>query len=317
MTSVDGLIPVSMAMLSPKISPGVDIYLKSNTASKAVLYCSGSDLPELSRLKSLMDEGPSKIFIDRQDRDAYQQYLRENWQDLIEDESQPVANRMAVMSEVMRDVLSEEFASKDTGKIVDASQQLGRASCELIGERPIVVRQLSSVLHHDYATFTHCANVSMFAVLLARKLGFSPAEQEEVAIGALVHDLGKLHVDDRILNKPARLDEFEFREIQKHPLIGFSELCHRNELSFPQLMMTYQHHERLNGTGYPVGCTAEEIHPYAKICAIVDVYEALTAQRPYRQPASSKTALAILSKGAGTEFDSEMLQCWHELVQTK
>jgi HD-GYP domain-containing protein (c-di-GMP phosphodiesterase class II) len=218
------------------------------------------------------------------------------------------------MSEVMRDVLSEEFSAGDTTEIVLASQQLSKGTCDILLDEPIVARQLCNVLHHDYATFTHCTNVSLYCVMLARELGFSGGELEEIAVGGLLHDLGKLQIDERILTKPGRLDEFEFREIQKHPLTGFRELVTRDDLSLGQLMMAYQHHERLNGSGYPVACEGDEIHPWAKLCAVVDVYEALTSQRPYRLPMTHKTALAVLEKGIGTEFDAEMVRCWKHLI---
>ena len=316
-TSPDGLIPISMAMLSPEVIPGLDIYLKSDSKSAPILFCTAEQLPDFSRLAPLIDVGVNKLFIDRCDRQKYQEYLRENWQDLLSDESQPITQRMAVVSEVMRDVLSDEFAAGEVGQIVDASKRLAAGSCELIADRSIPVRELCKVLHHDYATFTHSANVSLYGALLARAVGLPEDEVEQVLVGGLLHDIGKLQIDERILTKPGKLDDFEFREIKKHPITGFEQLVDRDDLSYGQLMMTYQHHERLDGSGYPVGLTAGDIHVFARLAAIVDVYEALTSQRPYRRPMSSKTALAVLEKGNGTEFDSEMLRCWRELVQSK
>jgi HD-GYP domain-containing protein (c-di-GMP phosphodiesterase class II) len=313
----EGLIPISIATLSPKALMGVDIYLKANPGTPPVLFFACDELPDFARLTPLASEGVNKLFIDRNDGGKYQAYLRENWKQLIEDDSQPIANRVSVMSEVMRDVLSAEFSVGDTTDIVLASQELGKGTCQLIDREHLFARQLCSVLHHDYATFTHCTNVSLYSVLLARELGYSGAELQEIAVGALLHDLGKLQIDERILTKPGRLDEFEFREIQKHPVRGYQELVHRNDLTFGQLMMTYQHHERINGTGYPVACCGNEIHPWAKICAVVDVYEAITSQRPYRVPMTHKTALAVLEKGAGTELDAEIVRCWHYLISQR
>ncbi len=313
----DGLIPISMATLSPTALLGIDIYLRPNQNARAVLFCSATEYPDFDRLIPLVSQGVNKLFIDKGDRGRYQCYLRDNWADLISDDTTPIANRIAIMSEVMRDVLNEEFNSGNTDSVVAASQRLGNVTCELLNDQAVVTQQLCNVLHHDYATFTHCTNVSVYCVLLARELGFSAEDIEEIAVGGLLHDLGKLQIDERILTKPGRLDEWEFREIKKHPVTGFSQLVERDDLSLGQLMMTYQHHERLDGSGYPVGCTAEEIHPWAKVCAIVDVYEALTSNRPYRSPMSAKTALVVLDKGDGTEFDSEMLKCWRQLINAR
>lgn len=313
----DGLIPISMATLSPTALLGIDIYLRPSPNAPAILFCNADEPPDFERLMPLVSQGVNKLFIDAGDRGKYQRYLRENWADLLSDESTPIANRVAIMSEVMRDVLNEEFSCGDTDSVVAASQRLGSVTCELLNDQEVVTQQLCNVLHHDYATFTHCTNVSMYCVLLARELGFSTEAIEEIAVGGLLHDLGKLQIDERILNKPGRLDEWEFREIKKHPVTGFTLLVERDDLSFGQMMMAYQHHERIDGSGYPVGCTGEEIHPWAKLCAIVDVYEALTSNRPYRSPMTPKTALALLDKGDGTEFDSEMLKCWRHLINAR
>jgi HD-GYP domain-containing protein (c-di-GMP phosphodiesterase class II) len=82
-------------------------------------------------------------------------------------------------------------------------------------------------------------------------------------------------------------------------------------------MMVYQHHELPSGEGYPVGVADEEIHPWARVCAVVDVFEALTSQRPYRRAFSSETALAVQMRGSGRMFDAEVMKCWQTLVLTR
>jgi HD-GYP domain-containing protein (c-di-GMP phosphodiesterase class II) len=174
---------------------------------------------------------------------------------------------------------------------------------------------LFQVLYHDYATFTHSANVAFYCGILAAELGYSRKEIEQIATGGLLHDIGKLEIDDAVLCKPGRLDEAEFRQIRLHPLLGFRKLAHREDLLEGQLMMTYQHHERLDGKGYPVGCAESDIHPWAKLCAVVDVFEALTSQRPYRSPMPHSKALLLQQRDSGTAFDPEMLACWKSIIQ--
>ncbi len=290
-STIDGLIPISMATLSSKAVIGCNVYLRAQPQAKPVLFFSADEVPQLTRLTPLAGQGVNKLFIDRGERERYQAYLRENWQALIEDDSQTLVNRVAVMSEVMRDVLSERFCTGDTASIVLAAQQLSEGTCHLMDSGSIVATQLCNVLHHDYATFTHCANVSLYCVLLAQQLGCHGRDLQEIAVGGLLHDIGKLRVDERILAKPDRLDEVEMQIMREHPGAGFRELALRQDLSFGQLMMAYQHHERLDGSGYPVGCPGQQIHPWAKICAVVDVYEALTSQRPYRRPDASQNGL--------------------------
>lgn len=315
--TTDGLIPISMATLSPSSLLGIDIYLRADAHSPTELFCRANEYPDFDRLLPLVSQGVNKLFIDSRGRGKYQKYLRENGYELLDDESSPVANRAAIMSEIARDALHDEFSNGNTDSIVAVSQRLGKMICDLLYDQTIIAQQLCNVLHHDYAPFTHCTNVSMYCVLLGRELGYSNSDLKEIAVGGLLHDLGKLLIDECILNKPGKLDDFEFGEVQKHPSVGFALLVERDDMSFGQLMMAYQHHERLDGSGYPVGCLGEEIHPWARLCAIVDVYEALTSGRPYRSSTSPRMALAVMDKGNGTEFDKEMLQCWRKLISSR
>jgi HD-GYP domain-containing protein (c-di-GMP phosphodiesterase class II) len=174
---------------------------------------------------------------------------------------------------------------------------------------------MMKVLHHDYATFTHSANVAFYCGMLAAELGYPKQVVEDITAGGLLHDLGKLEIRDELLRKPDKLTDFEFREIRMHPTLGFKKLAHREDLVEGQLMMTYQHHERLDGKGYPVGCVEDEIHPWAKMCTVVDVYEALTSNRAYRKAMTQKTALQIMEREVGTAFDPELFQCWQSIIK--
>jgi len=150
--------------------------------------------------------------------------------------------------------------------------------------------------------------------MLARKFASAFGMEQQAEVAGLLHDLGKLEISEQILCTPGKLDEAGFREIKKHPLTGFRMLANRPELSFGQLMIVYQHHERLDGKGYPVGCVSDEIHPWAKLCTVVDVYEALTSQRPYREPMTKQKALDLQNRDRGTAFDPEMLACWNSII---
>ncbi|RMF41575.1 MAG: HD domain-containing protein [Planctomycetota bacterium] len=309
-----GWIPISPSILSSQTPPGVDIYLSVAPDAKPVLFCSATCIPKARDIEKLTERTAHRLFIRDVDSSRLQQYLRENWVALVQDDSQPIERRVALLSSMVRDILNEAFASRDTQQICRAADRLAAESQALLGSHPITIQQLSAVLHHDYATFTHSANVAMFALMLASELGFNEHQLHEVAQGALLHDLGKLYVDEQILVKPGRLTEEELEQIRQHPTTGFELLVEDEDLPLGVLMMVYQHHERMDGGGYPVGVLGDEIHPYARLCTIVDVFEALTSRRPYRPPMSTEEALAVLEEGRETAFDSDMLSCWVRLV---
>jgi putative nucleotidyltransferase with HDIG domain len=308
------LIPISPATLLLDTIAGIDIYASAGKRFEATLFCS-KELPVSGiRLRELAEEGVFKLYVGTDSYHAYQEYLRGHWDQIADDPSLSIECRTSILNEVVRDVLNTAFQTGSTPEIVGASQSLGDGIVKMLGDDRVSVKGLYDVLQHDYTTFTHSANVAFYAVLLAKQIGYSLNEQNKIAVGALLHDLGKLSTPERILAKPGRLDEFEFKVIQKHPVVGYQKLASREDLSHAQLMIVYQHHEKLNGTGYPVGLVEDEIHPWAKLCAVVDVFEALTSTRPYRSALDHSIALSILAKAGGTELDAEMVRCWTQLV---
>jgi len=306
-------IPISVATLVPSTSMGVDLFKQDDEGKSWVLYRGGEYPLADEDLDRLRERGINRLYIDKSCRDQYQNYLRDIAEGNADDEIS-ASVRVEAMNTVVLDVLEGAFANSDAEETVKIVKQLGNMTADVVSKDEFAAHDLFSVLHHDYATFTHSANVAFYAAMLADELGMDQKTVEEITVGGLLHDLGKLEIDERILCKPGKLDDLEFREIKRHPLVGFRKLCRRSDLSEGQLMMVYQHHERNDGGGYPVGFQADEIHPWAKICAVVDVFEALTSQRPYRTPMPRKKAFELIERDAGTAFDEEMVRCWKAII---
>lgn len=308
-------IPISSRTLGCCDALSVDIYLKVAGDATPTLFCSRNLPVDREQLKQLLDAGVSKLYIESTSYHEYQSHLRSNWKSTLTNDRFNESSQTAVMSEVVRAVLSEQFASNDTETVVETCNELGTSIVSVLAERPVLVSELYDVMYHDYATFTHSSNVASYIAILAKALGYSGDELQQIVVGGLLHDIGKLEIADCILAKPGRLDEFEFRQVQMHPGLGLRRLVNgQRRLTYDQLMIVYQHHEKLNGKGYPVGLPADEIHHWAKICSVVDIFEALTSQRPYRKPMGHATALAMLDSVAGTELDEEIVKCWKTLI---
>jgi HD-GYP domain-containing protein (c-di-GMP phosphodiesterase class II) len=315
MVAESGFIPVSVATLAPETSLGIALFLKEEGHSEMSLY-RGPDVDlAAADLEKLLCRGQTQLFVRAYEHGVYQEYLRENLETVISAEQLPIERRFGVLNEVVRDVLAQKFATGKTDVVVDECQDLARSTVELICREDVVEADLLGVMYHDYHTFTHSANVSYYCVMLAKELSISdPQTLREIAVGALLHDLGKLEISPEILCKNGKLDEREYNVIKAHPASGFTKLCHRNDLSFGQMMMVYQHHERLDGKGYPVGIAADEIHDWAQICSVADVFEALTSNRPYRSGMSRAKAFTLMERDAGSSLDSEILKCWKATI---
>jgi HD-GYP domain-containing protein (c-di-GMP phosphodiesterase class II) len=166
----------------------------------------------------------------------------------------------------------------------------------------------------DEYTERHTRRVALRAVQVGEALGLSGSRLRSLAIGALVHDIGKLSVPDSILKKPGPLDESEYRTVQEHPERGYKLL---NELGgFPASVrrLVRDHHERLDGAGYPRGLGADEIDLDTRILTVCDVYDALISKRVYRAAWSSEDALALLHRGTGSAFDARCVAALEQLI---
>jgi HD-GYP domain-containing protein (c-di-GMP phosphodiesterase class II) len=199
----------------------------------------------------------------------------------------------------------------DSGKIRSLAERVSRDLVTLFATSEVLPRDLFRIARHDFNTFTHVTNVASYSIILAEQLGIRDRlELEQIATGAMLHDIGKRFIPAAILTKNGPLDPEERELVETHPLRGYEELCDRPGLSFGQLMMVYQHHEHVDGSGYPVKILGDEIHPWAKLLIVVDRFDAMTAKRPYRRPATLEFVFDYQRQRAGTYFDREVVECW-------
>jgi HD-GYP domain-containing protein (c-di-GMP phosphodiesterase class II) len=310
-----GYLPISISTLLPDQMLGVRLYIRESESAVPRLY-RASDVPfEQKDRERLIGRGLRCLFINASDHERYQSYLRENLPNVLKDERISVTDRFSSLNSVVRDVLATSFRDGNVDETVQGSAQLAAHCADLVSRDDCIAGELIGVLNHDYHTFTHSANVSFYCVMLAKALGIDDRESlRAIGTGGLLHDLGKIGIPERILTKPGKLSDAEYETIKDHPRIGFLHLCQRNDLSFPQLMMVYQHHERVDGGGYPVGCVRQEIHDWARLCTVVDVFEALTSNRPYRGRLNKQEVSHIMERDSGKAFDREYLECWKSVV---
>jgi diguanylate cyclase (GGDEF)-like protein len=157
----------------------------------------------------------------------------------------------------------------------------------------------------DVATARHSETVGLYAEQIARELGFAADEIERVRAAGILHDIGKLGIADAILHKPGTLEDHEWAEIKGHPELGSRILEHANLRDIAAWVL--HHHERVDGTGYPRALAGEEIPLEARILAVADAYEAMTSDRPYRAALPLEAAREELRRGAGRQFDGEVV----------
>ncbi len=154
----------------------------------------------------------------------------------------------------------------------------------------------------DPYTRGHSKRVTQYAIVLAERFGVSRAGMRDLQYGAMLHDIGKIGVRGQILNKRGRLTPEEYKIIKRHPIIG-ERIIDRVDFLQGAKPVVRSHHERFGGTGYPDGLRDEEIPFLARIVAVVDFYDALTSERPYRSAFSTEQTLLFIKEGIGRDFD--------------
>jgi putative nucleotidyltransferase with HDIG domain len=170
-------------------------------------------------------------------------------------------------------------------------------------ERDVVSILLLLNTKDDY-TYQHSVQVGMLSFYLASWLGYSQEEAVEIGQAGFLHDIGKCRIDNAILNKPGRLTEEEFDEIKRHPQYGYDIIQNSmtNEIA---AIAAAQHHERIDGSGYPLGLKDEQIHPVAKIVSVVDVYSAMISMRVYREKRDLLHVLREIYRMSFNELDAK------------
>lgn len=176
-----------------------------------------------------------------------------------------------------------------------------------------ILDMLLNMRDYDDSTYTHCMNVALICNVLATWLDFDPEEIELATACGLFHDIGKLLVPHDIIAKPGKLSADEYAQIQKHPVSGYQLLMNQpmnNHVRFAALM----HHERNDGTGYPMHLVGNQIDKFARIVAIADVYEAMTAARVYRGPMCPFRVIEIFESEGFQKYDVKYLLTFLENV---
>ena len=188
-------------------------------------------------------------------------------------------------------------------------RRCGERTAELNETRLQIIRRLGRAAEYkDNETGMHVIRMSRYSQLIALEHGFSAGEAELVLNAAPMHDIGKIGIPDRVLLKPGKLDEDEWNIIRSHSYIGFKIIGdHPGELLKAAAIAAYSHHEKWDGSGYPLGLKQEDIPLIGRITAIADVFDALTSVRPYKKAWPVEDALAEIRKCSGSHFDPALV----------
>lgn len=201
-------------------------------------------------------------------------------------------------------------ASFDIGAVQSTIQSI----IENIISNKHAIIQASDIRNYDDYTFAHSVNVCTLSTMLAILSNYDEVHLKEIALGALLHDIGKTQIPLEILNKPGVLSDEEMELMKTHAWLGFELLRKTQSFSVVPMHIAFQHHEKYDGSGYPRQLANTEIHEYARIVAIADVYDALTSDRAYKKSCTPDIAYKIMTQYSPGHFDEKLLQIFFDNV---
>ena len=203
----------------------------------------------------------------------------------------------------------------DRAKLLE--KEVEKATLNLIDRERETLNILGKVAEYkDPETASHVSRVSHYSKMIAREYGLSSEEQDLIFYAAPFHDIGKIGIEDKILLKPAKLDNDEFSVMKNHAIIGYEILKDSNsEYLKAGAVIALHHHERFDGTGYPNGLKGEDIHIYGRIVSVADVFDALTSLRPYKRAWSFDEAINLLKEESGKHFDPKIVKIFEDNLE--
>lgn len=255
------------------------------------------------------EEDPAEAISDRQELPPAMQKTYEKIK--VKDPakvqiSESVRSRVATgIQYLYQDTQSADFTN--------ASKSITDDLMRAIEENDAVAVDIGALKVSDEYTFKHSVDVATMSMIIARRYGLDSNEVYEIGIAGLLHDIGKSKIPNEILNKAGKLTDEEFAMMRQHSTYGYRILEPKPDLSNAIKMGVLQHHEKINGCGYPLKVTGDKIHKFARIISVADIYDALVTERPYKKPFSPRDAVEMLMSMTA-ELDIEALRCFMESV---
>ncbi len=315
-TPVDTMqyVPVDLATLRLDTVKSFDLYLKVE-GGKYVLYLSRESPFTQGDLESLAAKQITRLYVSPEEKDNYTRYLEQHLPAIISDPHIATETKARIVYETSSTVVHDLF-DNPTAESIQRSKETVSSTVSLILSNDEAMKTLIQLTSHDYYTYTHSVNVSIYSVALSKTVlaTASDAEIHRLGAGFVLHDIGKSRIPREILSKQGALDVQEWELIRSHPEEGARILQKTNHLTQEASVICLQHHERFNGSGYPKGLKATRIHKYAQVCAIADVFDALTTDRSYSKAVSTFDALTTMKTDMKELFSTEFFEQFVKLL---
>lgn len=259
---------------------------------------------KLSRVKD-----SEQFFVPLSQRQSFKNFISTT----MNQDSVSIETKAKVLRETSIALVEEIYEKKDIGEALKDSKEIIGHFVHLMNTAPDSIDHLIQLSTHDFYTFNHSLDVSVYALGIGQLMGYTDEMLSELGRGSIFHDIGKKWVAAEIICKKGALDEAEWSQMQRHPEYGLKILS-EYDVSDAIKACCFEHHESFLGNGYPLGLDGASIHPMARIVAIADTFDALTTQRSYNQPMTPKDAVTFMSTKIKDKYDPDILKTLNDVV---
>ncbi len=278
-----------------------------------VLIARGAILDEYL-INSLLNMGVTSLYIQEGEEDPEEEKISPLAQSIIEKTRVNDCAKVRLSESVKKRVsqgIQYLYNNTDSQDFTDAANHIADDLMRAISDNDAIAVDIGALKISDEYTFKHSVDVATMAMIVAKQHGLNKNQVYEIGVAGLLHDLGKSKIPNEVLNKPARLTDEEFEIMKQHSVFGYNILKEKDSVSDHIRFGVLQHHEKVNGNGYPMGISADKIHLYAKILSVVDIYDALVTARPYKKAFSQRDAVEMIMSMTN-ELDLEIMKSFME-----
>lgn len=250
------------------------------------------------QIEYLQNKGVNGVYIREGEEDAEEEIIIPLYTQEVIAKTRVEDRAKVKLTESVRKRVGEGiqylYNNTEESGFAEATVNITNELMNAIFENDAIAVDISMLKVSDEYTFKHSVDVATMAMVIARRYGLGEEEIREIGISGLLHDLGKSRIPNEVLNKPGKLSDEEFALMKQHSLFGFQILKEKEMFSDGIMRGVLQHHEKIDGTGYPLGVAEDKIHTYAKIIAVADIYDALVTERPYKSAFSKRDAVEMI-----------------------
>jgi len=301
-------VRIRIKSVYPDVATDFDLFVL--IGGRHVLYLHSGDKLSLEKMSSLEAHQNAAFYIHEKDFKSFKKYVhREVSGDKLNNKQKAL-----ILKESSYALVEQLFENPDVNKALDESKEIIQSFVTFMEAVPEGMAHLISLSSHDFYTYNHSLDVGIYCLGLAKALSYNFRDLVEVGQGALFHDIGKRLVDVNIITKAGPLDESEWAQMSRHPQYGLKILNDHGGITDGIKAACFEHHENFLGTGYPQGLNGQDIHPFGRIVALADTYDALTTKRSYNNPMYPKDAVELMAHKICDRYDPEMLKAFTSIL---